>query len=148
VSPTKHACIAGCEPHYQKIIRSQLHDYSYKIGAFFPTPIPCYDDVNLVIIDSNRLDDARKAAIQNLLLHNREAVIIFIGPPFRMDDFKLKSHKGRIFQLEKGNTFLQDFQDMLDQVTLPAPRAGWSLLQEIRRRVFRLYGIDPLQLSH
>jgi hypothetical protein len=142
VSPDKRVCIAGSGQHDLKIFKHQLREFSDEV-TIFHAGVPPPDKFNIIMIDCEHLDAALSQPLQYLLSLNKTSSLIFVGQLTDKCEFVLTKHTGKIFHLQKGHTFLEDLQDALDEIHVPPLRTEITLLQKMRREIFKWYGFRP-----
>ena len=140
MSQKKNVCFAGLNSQDKRIIKKHLEQFLYQ-----PIQLPEVKtrntlQVNLMILDYQGLTKNNTKAIQLLLSVNKQCGIIFIGQPTQIFNFILPQHSGKIFHIQKGNSLLEDIEEAVDELNVRYTTIQWSLLQVMRRKIFKLYG--------
>ena len=139
----KKAYLTTSDQTYERMIDRQLQRMGCDVVRF-QTEKHCLQnltpDTDLIVLDFHPKGYVARVQMMHEIqsVNKSMAILLLLN---RRDLIKISPlhHAGRIFYIEKGFNFQEQFQAAIDQICRDEKHA-WTFLQTFRKRIFRIYG--------
>lgn len=139
----KKVYLTTSDQTYERMIDQQLQHIGCEVLRF-QTEKHCLQnltpDTDLIILDFYPKGYvARVQMMHEIQSVNKNMAVLFLLNPRDLLRISSFHHSGRLFYIEKGFNFQEQFQGAIDQICRDE-KLSWTFLQTFRKKVFRIYG--------
>ncbi|HYF69631.1 MAG TPA: hypothetical protein VD884_15915 [Ohtaekwangia sp.] len=139
----KKVYLTSSDQTYERMIDQQLQRMGCEVVRF-QTEKHCLQnltpDIDLIILDYQPKGYiARLQMMHEIQSVNKYIAILLLLNPRDLIKISPLHHAGRLFYIEKGFNFQEQFQAAIDQI-FRDEKHSWTFLETFRKRIFRIYG--------